>query len=144
MINIKTITQEISIAANPAATFRYGWKAFQNLKADKETVFPLHYLDAPIKSNPSLKQSGLIERSYPITIFFGTKTKLDYTPEQHDAAIQLMYVESTKFIQEAQKNKKLHFVRDARETEVINIFDLNMSGIILELTLIPFSNDTFC
>lgn len=144
MVNIKSIVQEISVASNPDATFRYGWKSFQNLKADKETVFPLHYLDTPIRSTIALKQSGLLERAYPITIFFGAKSKLDNTPEQHDIIIQLMYAESTKFIQEAQKNKKLHFVRDARETEVINIFDLNLSGIILEVLFIPFPNDNFC
>jgi len=141
-MNIKTIIEAISIAANPAATFRYGWKAFQNLKADKEATFPLHYLDFPIKGNISLKQSGLIERIYPLTILFAGKTKLDDTPAQHDTVIATMRAESTKFIQKAQENANVHFIRDIRETEVINIFDLNMSGIILELSLVPFPDDT--
>ena len=31
-----------------------------------------------------------------------------------------------------------------KELEIINIFDLNMSGIVLELTLTPFEDGGFC
>lgn len=146
MANIKTIIKNIveNDLGSPVPTFRYGWKAFQNLKADKENVFPLVYLHAPISASDSLKSSGLIESEFSLELFFGDKTKIDYTPEQHDVIIQEMRTLSTKFIQECQKDTAIHFVKNCKRSEAINIFDLNLSGIILEITIIPFNADSFC
>lgn len=143
-MNIKTIVKDIVAGLSAPGTFRYGWKGFLNFKGDGEAVFPLRYLDYPIKSNDALRQSGLIESGFPITIAFLDKTKLDFTPDQHDVIIQEQRTQSTEFITACQNSELIHFVRDSKRTEIVNIFDINLSGIILEITLLPFDPDATC
>jgi len=142
-MNIKQIVALVFAGLTDPAnhTFRIGWKTFQNFKADEEAVFPLRYLDTPIVGNDSLKQSGLIETDFPLTIGFLDKTKLDATPEEHDVIIQEQRRQSTIFITACQNSSLIHFVKTVKRTEIVNIFDLNLSGIILEITLTPFNPD---
>lgn len=143
-MSIKAIVKQIIAALPISGSFMFGWKSFQNFKADEESIFPIRYMDSPIVSNDLLKQSGLIESDFPITIFFGNKTELDNTPEQHDIIIQQERAAAAKFITACQNHTEIHFVKNVKRTEVVNIFDLNLSGVVLEITLTPFEDGGFC
>lgn len=139
-MTIKAIVKAIIAALPIPGSFLFGWKSFQNFKADEEPIFPIRYMDSPIVSNDSLKQSGLIESDFPLTIFFGDKTALDWTPEQHDVIIQVQRAAAAKFITACQNHPEIHFVKSAKRTEMVNVFDLNLSGVVLEITLTPFED----
>ncbi len=144
-MNIKEIVSLIFAGiGDPAdSTFRIGWKSFQNFKADNESVFPLRYLDTPITGDDSLKQSGYIETDFTLTIAFLDKTTegLTSTPVQADDVIQEQRRQSSIFITACQNSDFIHFVKGSKRTEIVNIFDMSLSGIILEITLTPFNPD---
>jgi len=144
-MTIKQIVEDIvSKLPAPVGTFRFGWKSFLNLKADEEGAFPLRYLDAPIISDDSVKQSGLVESDYPLTIAFLDKSELDFTPEQHEKIVSVQRAQSRKFITRIQNDERIHFVKKVKTTEVINVFDINLTGVVLEITVTPFSLDEVC
>lgn len=145
-MNIKTIVKDIVAGLDTPGTFKIGWKSFQNFKADNEAVFPLRYLDTPIVSEDSLKQTGYVEEDYRLTIGFldNTEEGLTSTPEQVDVTIQQQMAQSRQFITRCQNSELIHFVKSSKRTEIINIFDTSLSGIILEIVLTPFNNNEGC
>jgi len=143
-MTIKEIVEDIISNLTVPGSFRFGWKSFQNLKADEEGTFPLRYLDSPTTSNDSIKQSGLIEEDYPLTIAFLDKSELDFTPIQHEVIIAAQRVQRREFVTKCQNDQRIHFVKNMKTTDVVNIFDLNLSGIVLEITLTPFDEGKAC
>jgi hypothetical protein len=102
------------------------------------------FLDEPITSNDQLTQGGYIEEEYPLSMLFVNKTELDYTPEQHRVIIDAMRVLSKRFILRLQANANIRFVKTSIRIDVTNIFDVNLSGVILKIVVVPKNTDGAC
>ena len=123
------------IVTDMGLPFYHGTTQFQNLIADEQTL-PAIYLDQPITANYNLSQSGYTSATYPINVLFLFKSELDWTPEQHDTnCIQLAEAKIREFINRCEANPAFDLITNISSTEFINLFDCNVSGKTLSLTL---------
>ena len=124
----------------------YGQKSFQNKVLDEQSFEnSLMFLDGPIQSNVIMSQSGLIEREYPIRMYFMFKSQPDWSPLEHDQnCIQPARLLVNQFITRLQENENVDSVRSASEVEFINLFDVNVSGIVLSITVKLNYTNTLC
>jgi hypothetical protein len=142
---IESIVGALPIEANGSTypTFVHGEKSWQNLVAD-EIQDVIVFLDEPITCNDQLKQGGYIEEEYPLSMLFVNKTELDYTPAQHRVIIDAMMTLSKRFLLRLQANSNIRSVKNSVRIEVTNIFDVNLSGVILKVLVVPFNEDGAC
>ncbi len=142
---IETIVNALPLVAegNTYATFLHGEKSFQNLKAD-EIQNTIVFLDEPITSEDQLKKSGYIEEEYPLSMFFANKSELEFTPAQHRVIIDAMRVLSKRFLLRLQANSNIRDVKKVTRVDIVNVFDVNLSGVILRCTVVPFNSDGAC
>lgn len=124
-------------------SFYYGIKGWQNLEAD-DGVFPAIYLDEPIKSYDDIKQSGYIEESYPLKLLFIDKSELDWSPRQHQVIITAMRALRREFLNKLQQSDTIRHVADSQTTDVMNLFDVNVSGVLLEVTIFLYNTESSC
>lgn len=124
-----------SIASDMGIEFYFGRDDFQNLIADEQTL-PAIYLDQPITNDYNLNQSGYMSATYPIKLLFLYKSELDYTPTQHDTnCIQPAESKIREFINRIQLNDSVDSVSNLKAYEFINLFDCNVSGKGLDITI---------
>jgi hypothetical protein len=142
---IESIVGALPIEAEGSTypTFLHGQKSYQNLISD-EIQNVMVFLDEPITANYDLKQSGYIEEGYSLSMLFVNKTELDFTPAQHRVIIDAMRVLVKRFLLRLQANSNIRFVRNAEGIDITNIFDVNLSGVILRVTVVPFNSDGAC
>lgn len=148
------IVQAISSIVSDLSTktaFIYGLKGWQNLKADKTATFPVAFLDEPISSSDSFGQGGAVDIKYNLQMAFLTKSQLNWTPEQHDVAIQQMrelrreFILRLKKVSDPSTNEHLfRSVDNVSTLNAMNIFDVNMTGVIVTFQLTPMSGDGIC
>lgn len=144
---IQNVVSQMSMECS----FIYGLKGWQNLKADKTATFPVIFLDEPITSNDTFGQGGAIDIQYNLNIAFLTKSKLDWTPEEHDVCIQSMRNLRREFILRLKKVKNNttneHLFRSIDNivtTNAVNVFDVNLSGVLVSFQIVPMSGDGIC
>lgn len=128
-----------------APTFIHGEKSWQNLEAD-EVLNHIVFLDEPITSNDTMHQSGAFDEAYPIVLFFAEKSEMEWTPEQHQVAIQRQRYQRKKFL-----NHLVSLIGDTiinfgsiRTMDAKNVFDVNLSGCILYINITPLVNYSVC
>jgi hypothetical protein len=124
-------------------TFIHGEKSYQNLIAD-EIQNVMVFLDEPITSNDTLTKGGYIEESYPLSMLFVNKTELDFTPDEHRVIIDAMRDLSKRFILRLQANSNIRTVNSSTRIDITNIFNVNLSGVILRINVVPFNSDAAC
>jgi hypothetical protein len=143
---VKDIAEALPVTESPNtfATFKHGEKDFQNYVAD-ELQGVIIFLDEPITSNDQVKKSGYIEEEYPISMIFGDKTELDWTPEQHQETIIRMRALAKRFINRLVGSPLIMNVRPSiTRVDFVNLFDVNISGVILRITVVPLNEDSAC
>lgn len=147
------------IIDDPEITFGHGDRDWQNVIVDVkegEVVVgsemkpgKVIYLDEPITSNDEIS-NGAIVPTYPISLVFGCKSELDFTPEQHQELIKLMRASAAKFVlsllaEVDEYNRKIFKpITSFRRVDFINLFDANMSGCFLELSLKVATPESVC
>ena len=142
---IKAIAEALPVTESPTTfpTFKHGEKSWQNFISDEITGVRI-YLDEPIRSNDNVRQGGLIEESYPVFLLFADKSELDWTPEQHEVVISQMRNLANRFINRLTSANGVRSFTNVSKQEVKNVYDAGLSGIILSITITPFSNYTAC
>lgn len=145
---IKGIAEALPVTESPNTypTFIHGEREIQNYLADELAGVTIS-LDEPITSNDFIKKGGYIEEEYPVTIMFTDKSELDNTPEEHQVIILQMRALSKRFVNRLMSStygENVREVKNMTRTDVKNIFDVNKSGVILRLTIVPFNTDTPC
>jgi hypothetical protein len=148
------IVQSISSVVadlTPVTAFIYGLKGWQNLKADKSATFPIAFLDEPISSSDSFGKGGAVDIRYNIKMAFLTKSELAWTAEQHDVAIQEMRTLRRQFILRLKKiadpatcEHLFRAVDNVNTLNAMNVFDVNLTGVIVTFQLTPMSGDGIC
>lgn len=124
-----------------------GSKSFQNAMADNKNFKDgFVTLVTPIARNGRNEKSGYKSRKYPLELMFLFKSQLDWTPLEHDTKCIIPATELVdQFIERLTQNPNIDEVElNFSELEVINVFDVNASGIILKLTVKPYNIKSIC
>jgi hypothetical protein len=129
---------------NETYTFLHSETQFQNLMAD-EQLLPCVYLDMPMKYTPKIMSTGAFQRTYICVALFLFKSELD----DNDVQQEETFVKAENAQREFQISLEndVDNVRDlAVETcvQVQNLFDTNMSGIMMPFSLRMINNDGVC
>ena len=126
--------------------FYHGLKSWQNLIADDESfdTAPAVYLEEPIISYDDIKQSGYIEESYPLKLIFIDKSEPDWTPAEHQVLIAKMRTLRRQFLNKLQQQDSIRHVADSKTTDFMNLFDANVSGVLLEVTIYLYNTESSC
>lgn len=126
--------------------FYHGLKSWQNLVADDQVfdTAPAVYLDEPIISYDDIKQSGYIEEGYPLKLLFIDKSEPDWTPAEHQVLIAKMRTLRRQFLNKLQQSDTIRHVADSQTTDVVNLFDANVSGVLLEVTIYLYNTESSC
>lgn len=142
---IAQIVSNIVIGDSPEAVpaFFYGTDAEKNLEGDGGT-FPAIFLDTPVSSEFELLQSGYVQETNPVVLFFCDKIKFDATPAQQELLIREQKQIVKKFIALAQNHEAIREIGVATGEEVFNVFDVNVSGILLKVSITIFNDDSIC
>lgn len=125
-------------------TFLHSETQFQNLMSD-EQLLPAVYLDMPMKYTPKIMSTGAFQRTYICVALFLFKSELD----DNDTQQEEIFVKAENAQREFQISLEndVDNVRDlAVETcvQVQNLFDTNMSGIMMPFSLRMINNDGVC
>jgi hypothetical protein len=126
----------------------FGTNAWQNLLLD-ETKFPAVCFDMP-KVEYNLPKSGFIGEKYPITIYVCYKSELDWTGLQHEVVIEKANTATRELItrlqnyKDADGNRLIDNIEFVGADRVKNVFNVNTSGIMLQLKIQPTINKAVC
>ena len=148
---IKDITETLTVPdSSPSVTpnFCEGWKGWQNLAVD-EVENDSVILDWPINSSDEYRKSGLLESDYKLTIAFMGLSQLDWSPEEHKVVIARCRILMQKFINKLSSytvdgDRPIREFTVTNTTDVINMFNVNLSGVVLSVSITPFNLSSRC
>lgn len=123
-------------------TYIHGWKGWENLKAD-EILNDIVFLDLPV-SDDFIGKAKFIEESYNLYLHFYTKSELDFTPDQHLPLIARMRIQRQRFINNLRDSGLIKEIKSMRTIDVVNALDVNMTGVIVSLTVVPLKMNPIC
>jgi hypothetical protein len=143
---VQDVVEKLEVTDSPVThpKFIHGEKGYQNLLADEVEEDVWVFLDEPITSNDRLTKGGYLEETYPLTMLFAKKSELDFTPEQHRVLINEMRSLANIFINKIQQREDVREVKDISKVDIINIFDVNLTGCVLRISVIPLNEYTAC
>jgi|688.fasta_scaffold817195_2 hypothetical protein len=134
-----------NMTSNSASyTFLHSETQFQNLMAD-EQLLPCVYLDMPMKYTPKIAITGAFQETYICVALFLFKSELDDNDTQQESTFIKAKTAQREF-QIALEND-VDNVRELKvETcvQVLNLFDTNMSGVMMPFSLRIINTDGVC
>jgi hypothetical protein len=134
-----------NMTSNSASyTFLHSETQFQNLMAD-EQLLPCVYLDMPMKYTPKIAITGAFQETYICVALFLFKSELDDNDTQQESTFIKAKTAQREF-QIALEND-VDNVRELKvETcvQVLNLFDTNMSGVMMPFSLRMINSDGVC
>lgn len=149
MSSIITIIESVVNDIPSKPNFIHGQKGWQNVESD-ESAFPAVYLDEPITSDDTFHQGGLVEETYPLQMMFLDKTELRQTPEQLRPTVDAMRELRRQFVLRLKAKKNANGehifkeITNVRTIDVYNVFDVNISGVIITFNAKPLNSDSVC
>lgn len=129
---------------NESYTFLHAESDFQNMIAD-EQLLPCVYLDMPMKYKPIITSTGAYQRNYICTALFLFKSELDDSASQKEAVYLLAENAQREF--QLVLDNKTDYVKNfvvGECVQVQNLFDTNMSGIMMPFSLEIINEDSVC
>jgi hypothetical protein len=125
-------------------TFLHSETQFQNLMAD-EQLLPCVYLDMPMKYTPKIAITGAFQETYICVALFLFKSELD----DNDTQQEITFIKAKTAQREFQiaLENDVDNVRELKvETcvQVLNLFDTNMSGVMMPFSLRIINTDGVC
>lgn len=125
-----------------APKYVHGWGGWQNLEVD-EVTNDIVILDEPVQSVDK-SVGNILRESYLPTLFFFTKSELEFTPDQHLPLINAMRTQRKRFIKLLESDTRIMGVSDIKTTDLVNVMDSNLTGVQLSLTVIIKDNVSSC
>lgn len=116
--------------------FLHGTRFLNNLKDDVDLGDGVIYLDEPIRSVDSLRQSGYLEEKYLLSLFFGKKGAIDNTPEQVQTIVQACREMRREFIYRLQQRDETKAIENINSVDVYQLFDAHLSGVLITFDLV--------
>ena len=144
-MNVVEVIEDIVNQLQGPPVFVQGRKAYANLAADD-----LDYTNGAVFLYTPLQSNGMINETYKVLMFFGTKHELNDPDSTIRPLIDSMKSLSQQFLLRLEKYEDTDFRTFAREiknvtrTETENEYDVNLCGIILQFDLLPFPYDSQC
>lgn len=123
--------------------FGRGEQSWQNYLADNDAL-PAVYLDEPISSKFKIIQGGGVQEVYELKMLILHKSQLDWTPQQHGEVIELARQEARKLTILINESESVKTFLDPKILEFKNLFDANLSGVILSSEITFYSNSGIC
>lgn len=131
-------------ANNESYSFLHSEKDWQNLNGD-EAILPAVYLDMPIKYRTKTSVTGYKEKTYVLMLLFLFKSELDDGPSQQEQT----------FLKAENAQQQFEIILDSDADnistwtsgecmQVLNLFDCNMSGVLMPLEITLRNNDSVC
>lgn len=148
-MNIKTIISQIVLQLHDNDSpgykpeFLYGDEFEQNLQSEN-AHYPIIVLDTPVEYDFELFQSGTIQDNAKINILFADLAAMDATPQDHDLIIAEQKIHLKNFISALQNSDLIREVLSASGKEVTNLFDVNVSGMMLSVVIKLFDDNIIC
>ncbi|WP_129714658.1 hypothetical protein [Pedobacter sp. SYP-B3415] len=131
---ISDIVKELSAAAG--LTFYHGPKDYQNIQDQSSaTILPVCYLSMPIRSRRTRTRAGFGTPSYYIEVLFADASQLQWETDEHLQVIKNMETVADRFLNSLLNHPAVKDVSEHEFIEVINLFDMNLSGIIANITV---------
>lgn len=154
-VTISQLLKSIADALSMNNVWIYGKKGFQNLMADEALALTenncLIFLDEPITSEDNFTQGGMVKTNYKINMMFAQKSQLDWTFEEHEVCIGNMRTLTREFglrilsaINADDNSKMFKAITNATRTNVHNIFDVNITGVLFSFNLEPYDDSAIC
>ena len=149
-----TIIQRIEVLINnlglsPAIPFIVGgsreWGNIVSDNIDPNLEQFIFCLSLP-NTKDKINQSGIITKASPMILFFAVKQLMTATPLQQQPAIAELEQIKDRFLRLAtimiDSDQELYFnsITNISSQQVINIFDQNVSGIMMSATFEPLEN----
>jgi len=125
-------------------TFLHSESDFQNVMAD-EQILPAVFLDMPMKFKPVITSTGAYQRNYICTALFLFKSELDDSANQKESVYLLAENAQREF--QLLLDNKTDYVTELTVGECVqvqNLFDTNMSGIMMPFNLRMINEDSVC
>lgn len=144
MASITSIVQALVTAVSEDITFLKGDSAFQNFLADKVEDFPIALMDTPIKFNVTHRQSGYKEIEYSVMIMFADKTVLEAADADRRTVIDVQTGYMLDFISACERNTDVRTFSAQGGYELHDVFDVNVSGVVLEINIVPKNDRSIC
>jgi hypothetical protein len=150
---LKTILEDEVDNLSTSTTYLEGRKEFQNLVSDKQTSWPVAFLDLPLKSINSISDSGRITEAWPITMAFLTLGKLDDTPAAKitdSAAMRTLAYELVRALLDRTESTTSVKVFDPESfdnfevQDLDGVFDASLNGVLLSIELKPLRAGSIC
>jgi len=140
---ISEIVSQLQVeGSTDSPTFIHGWKGWQNLVAD-EIKNNIVFLDEPITSNDTIS-GAYLQETYSLTLAFLEKNELDDTPDIILPVVDRQRIQRNKFVYLLRKNENIRGVEGIRTTDLFNVFDVNLSGVSLNITVTIINNTPIC
>lgn len=125
-------------------TYVHGSSGWQNLEVD-EIQNDVIILDEPVVSNDTYHQSGLLEEDYSLRIFFLTKSEFDTDFEQQKPLLASQRAQRRKFIDKlSQRTDIIRSISNIKTTDLINVLNVNLTGVMLSITIRPINVNPIC
>jgi len=130
--------------------FYHNFKSLENIQADSH-VFPCVYLDEPFRINYIKKQSGALFHKYTFTLVFMDESNLEETADDYYAIalkfedpIRQFISKLKKFSDENGYDFNVLIEGEPIGYPFINMFDVNVSGMIVDFVLTVEYNKPIC
>lgn len=125
-------------------SFLHSEKDWQNLNADEE-ILPAVYLDMPIKYRTKTSLTGYKEKTYILMLLFLYKSELDDSPEQQEQTFVKAENSQQQFemLLDDDSDNIVNYVA-GECMQVLNLFDCNMSGVLMPLEITLRNTDSVC
>jgi hypothetical protein len=112
-------------------------KFILNYESDNNRVFPVAYLDRPIRVNLITTAQGTFLERYTVEILFAELQEriTDSVQAQliADTQIETMRFASEKFLTALQKDEQIEKIQSANYLDTTNFYDCGLNGVVLTL-----------
>lgn len=142
---IRDIVAELQVEdSNPsiAPTFIFGTKGWNNLNGD-EIENTIVVLIEPVTSQDRFV-GALIQESYPLLLAFLEKSELENTPEQELVYTDRMRRLRAKFLYRLKQSSLIQDVTNITTSDEFKVMDACLSGVGLQVTVVPLQGQSAC
>lgn len=144
MKSLTEIINDVVKATDAELEFVSGDKAYQNLSSDNVESYPAVFMDTPIKFLVEYTKSGYVRLKYNLIILFVDKTDLNASEDDKGEVVLAMTNTMLDFIAQCDKNADILNFYPTEGYEVIDVFDANLSGVVLLIDVVPKFDRAIC
>ena len=143
-MRIINIIRDCVTPLDGSPTYETGQRWLQNVRADN-IALPGVFVDRPLVGK--LPYLGTARKeTYSPTMLFVDKSSPEFTQSQHDVIVDFQRKQAIQFLTNLQAHPEVETIgSDVTITDVFNLFDANLTGVILSFQLtLKFEIPNYC